>query len=152
MSLRRTPAKPQWQPVVDGLRAWLHNSSALPLAPSEPSATCVTCPIAAGFYRSWRLSDLLGCPSCTYLSATRTSVESHQLYRQQEQFAAIHSLLDFVVSAYGLELLPAMLRGFAQHEDWKTLAPAVLGVSAAELEAAWHIEDAAHPKESGTEH
>jgi hypothetical protein len=36
-----------------------------------------------------------------------------------------------------------LLQGFAQYEDWEELAPAVLGVSAAELERAWHAGDSA---------
>ena len=31
-----------------------------------------------------------------------------------------------------------LLQGFAQYDTWETLAPSVLGVSAMELDAAWH--------------
>ncbi len=63
----------------------------------------------------------------------------------QNQLSGAASLIDFTVSAYGLDVLPALLQGFGQYEDWETLAPAVLGVGAAELEAAWHSNAVTNP-------
>jgi hypothetical protein len=56
-------------------------------------------------------------------------------------------VIDFMVSTYGLDVLPALVRGFSRHEDWEALVPAALGVRAAELEAAWHGEMVAYRAE-----
>jgi hypothetical protein len=50
---------------------------------------------------------------------------------------AIASLLEYLVATYGYEQLPVLLAGLAQHNDWETLLPAALGVSAADFEAGW---------------
>jgi hypothetical protein len=61
-----------------------------------------------------------------------------EMYRQQQQIAAASSMVDFIVTWYGIDMLPGLLYGFGRYEEWETLAPAVLGVGARELEEAWH--------------
>ena len=46
-------------------------------------------------------------------------------------------LIAFIAATYGLDSLPRLLAGFSTYDDWETLAPAVFGLSAAELETAW---------------
>jgi hypothetical protein len=127
-TLRHLPIKAQWQPLVDKLRTWLHYSDALPLA---PAAGTNPLPVFAGAAVSLRLADLLGCSPC----AGHNMVPG--LYGSEDS-AAISSLFDFMVATYGLDTLPALLGGFGRYEDWDTLSPAVFGVSAGELETAWH--------------
>jgi hypothetical protein len=62
---------------------------------------------------------------------------------QQGRQMAAEQLVDFIAAQYGIDVLPQLLQGFAQYVDWEELAPAVLGVSAAELERAWHAGDSA---------
>jgi hypothetical protein len=144
-ALRRTPAKPQWQPMVAGLRYWLLSSDALALAPSAKRATIY--PAHASSHGYLPLSSLLGCNPCSS-SRTYPSRESHHvdnLYQQGQKGAATWQLIDFIVATYGIESLPALLQGFGQYEDWESLAPAALGLTAAELEAAWHGKAAPRP-------
>jgi hypothetical protein len=56
----------------------------------------------------------------------------------EQRAAAAEQLIGFIAATYGIDVLPKLLQGFAQYDDWETLAPAVFGVSAGELEAAWH--------------
>jgi hypothetical protein len=50
----------------------------------------------------------------------------------------VQQLIDYIAEHYGSDVLPKLLDGFAQYEDWEELASAVRGVSAAGLEEAWH--------------
>ena len=59
-------------------------------------------------------------------------------YGLERQAAGAEQLIEFIAVTYGLDSVPKLLQGFAKYDDWETLAPAVLGVSAGELEAAWH--------------
>jgi hypothetical protein len=45
--------------------------------------------------------------------------------------------VEYAVSAYGRERLPALLGGMHHYATWETLIPAVYGISAAEFEAGW---------------
>lgn len=47
------------------------------------------------------------------------------------------TLVEYAVSAYGGEHLPALLDGMRRFATWDDLIPAVYGVSAAEFEAGW---------------
>jgi hypothetical protein len=53
------------------------------------------------------------------------------------QTVALATLVEYAVSAYGRERLPALVAGLSQYESWETLLPAVYGVSPAEFEAGW---------------
>ena len=138
-SQRWSPAKPQWQAVVEGVRAWLLESGSLPLPSTRD---CAACDVQAGSYSLLRLSDLLGCHPCTSTasshSATLLSPFDPYVYGQQQRVMAARDIISGIVSTYGIDVLPALLRGFSRYDDWETLTPAVLGVSAAELEAVWH--------------
>jgi hypothetical protein len=50
---------------------------------------------------------------------------------------ALATLVDYAVTAFGRERLPALLAGLGQYESWDTLIPAVFGVSTAEFEMGW---------------
>jgi hypothetical protein len=54
------------------------------------------------------------------------------------------TLVEYVVSRYGREQLPALLAALGQHWSWTTLSPAVFGLSAAEFAAGWHTYLAEH--------
>ncbi len=99
--------------MADGLQSWLTSSPALPLAPPAQRSACLA---PAVQYGHGRLDDLYA----------------------QGAWLAAPSLIDYIVAMHGLDMLPELLRGFGQHEEWETLAPAVLGMSAAELGAGWY--------------
>jgi hypothetical protein len=54
------------------------------------------------------------------------------------QYAVANSLVEFILAEYGVVKLIALLDAFTRHEHWATLAPALFGLSVAELEAEWH--------------
>lgn len=126
-TLGALPIKDQWQPLVDKLRTWLHYSDMLPLAP-PPNTNPL--PVITGPVYSLRLTNLLGCSPCA------DSDLAIGAYGKKDS-AAIMSLFDFIAVTYGLDVLPALLAGFGRYDDWDTLAPAVFGCSAGELETAW---------------
>jgi len=135
--LHTTALKPQWQPMVVALGMWLTDSDALPLAAPRIHTAYQT--LTSSSHVSG-LRQLLGCSSCTASTAKQTSNVYYPgaVSAQERQAAAAINLVDFVVATYGIDVLPELLQGFGHHEDWETLIPAVLGTSAAELEAAWH--------------
>ena len=59
-------------------------------------------------------------------------------YELEQRVAVAEQLIGYIATTYRIDVLPKLLQGFAEYDDWETLAPAVLGVSVVELEAAWH--------------
>lgn len=51
--------------------------------------------------------------------------------------AGLTTVLNYGVATYGRERLSALVDGMGEHESWKTLIPAVFGVSAADFETGW---------------
>ena len=135
--LHSTALKPQWQPMVVALGMWLTDSDALPLAAPHLHTAYQT---QAGSSHISGLRQLLGCSLCKDSTSKQTSYVYYPgaVSAQERQTAAAINLVDFVVATYGIDVLPVLLQGFGHHEGWETLIPAVLGTSAAELEAAWH--------------
>jgi hypothetical protein len=58
------------------------------------------------------------------------------------------TVVDYSVTAYGRESLPALVAALDEHESWKTLVPAVYGVPFNEFEAGWR-EHLAHLRGGG---
>lgn len=50
---------------------------------------------------------------------------------------AFETVLDYVVTTYGDDALPALVEGFRRYDTWTTLIPAVFAVSAEEFERGW---------------
>ena len=134
-----TAVKPQWQPLVQGLGTWL--------AFSRQHAVCAGrrrrrgwCSCATGSTSTWQLDDLLG--DILRYDPQSQSMQVFTLIgdpeQQKQREAAAEQLIDYIAGTYGIDVLPKLLQGFAQYDDWEELAPAVLGVSAAELEEDWH--------------
>ena len=69
-------------------------------------------------------------------SAVQAGAYQPYEYTQGQRWAVAVQLIDFLVGKYGIDVLPKLLRGLDEYNDWETLALAVLGVSAKELEAA----------------
>ncbi len=130
MALRQMPAKPQWQPMVEGLSFWLAYGDDLPLAPAADGGGERMQPHPPRFLR---LNEMLGCASCIDPSEQLLPVYG----QQAQQPAAIQQFVGFIVATYGIDVLPALLQGFGAYENWETLAPAALGVGAPALETAW---------------
>lgn len=121
---QRTPAKAQWRPMVDGLRNWLWKSAAV-----QP----LTAGAQAGQAGPTALADL-------HVNAGSIEAQVYALenqYQGGQRTAAAAQLVDFIAATYGMDAVARLLQAFAEYDDWETLAPAVFGVSAAELEAAW---------------
>ncbi len=77
--------------------------------------------------------------SATYLEVAETD---QVIYATQ--MVALATLLEYAVTTYGRERLPALVAGLGHYDTWDTLLPAVYGVSAAEFEAGWQAYLAAH--------
>lgn len=89
---------------------------------------------------AWHLADLQE-DVLRYDPATNTMVAFTLVVdteRQVPRRAAAGQLIGYIVATYGIDALPGLLEGFSKYDDWEELAPAVLGVSAAELEEGWH--------------
>jgi hypothetical protein len=50
---------------------------------------------------------------------------------------ALATLIEYAVTTYGRDRLPALVAGLGQYESWETLLPAGFGISADEFEAGW---------------
>lgn len=53
------------------------------------------------------------------------------------QTVALATLIDYAVTTYGRERLPALVAGLGQYDSWETLIPAIFAVSPAEFERGW---------------
>lgn len=95
-----------------------------------------------GFLSAWGLHDPL-----TDLDQLVTTVfpdEYPSRASHPGQTVASATLVEYAVTTYGWERLPALLAGLGEYKNWNTLLPAVYGVSPAEFEAGWQAYLAAH--------
>ncbi len=147
------PPKPQWDFMASGLRYWLLTGDNLPLPPHAKHDMRN----AAASTRSVHLADLSqagACApqSCSYLQTPpRFAVEQLNSDRWPESnslssWQEAATLLDFVSTEYSLDAVGSLVQGFARYDNWETLAPAALGISARELENGW-LGQAAAPDE-----
>jgi hypothetical protein len=54
------------------------------------------------------------------------------------------TVIEYIVATYGRDHLPHLIAALGDHASWKTLIPAVFGVSAREFEAGWQTYLAMH--------
>ena len=143
-ALLKSAPRPQWVTLEEAYSDWLQLSDAV--QPSPPSEQAALQRLGTSIRGVLRLEDMLD-GEAQHASAAQTgSYQTYEaVYTQGERWAAAQQLLDFLVARHGIDVLPKLLRGFSEHDDWAGLAPAVLGISAADLESAWHAyaEDAA---------
>ena len=136
---QRNPAKAQWQPLVQALGSWLEFSTAIGFAPDDEAAALHRLALRP-LHTAWHLADLQN-DVLRYDPAAQGMVVytlAGEGERQRQQAAAAEQLIDYIAGTYGIDALAGLLQGFAEYDDWEELAPAVLGVSAAELEEGWH--------------
>lgn len=74
-------------------------------------------------------------PASQVTSTTELSETDHQAPRGQT--IALATLVEYAVTTYGRDRLPALVAGLGQHDSWETLLPAVYGVSVTEFDAGW---------------
>ena len=149
-AIEQTPARPQWQPLLrDGFRCWPLNDIIAAQAPAAAAVFSSTyAPSLPGYMKlntllDWTFRRGSDPPqqSATSSQAATYYMPGAGFYYAQEGALGAAQLFAFVATTYGLDALPRLLRGFGEYDNWETLAPAVFGVSAAELEAAWHSDD-----------
>ena len=138
-AVQQNPTKTQWQSLVQALGSWLELSTAIEFAPNDDSAAFRELMLRP-VHTAWHLADLQDDllrydPAAQGMVVYTLAAEGE---RQRQQGAAAMQLIDYIAAHYGIDVLPRLLDGFTQYEDWEDLAPAVLRVSAAELEEAWH--------------
>ena len=137
-ALSRTAVKGQWLSMAHGYSSWLMLSEAI--QPASDSELVALRRLRLLEYPPLHLDKLQD--NLVYYDSVAPSVENYYRpgpsYDQEQRMAGAEQLVGFIAATYGIDALPKLLHGFARYDDWETLAPAVLGVSAAELEAAWH--------------
>lgn len=118
--------------------------------PTHYSQICMT-------YQAWHLSpDLLLPMTCSeydpYLwyaqvallhlkplaQPTNTNTELSEMDRGQSEVIALTTMIEYIVTEYGQEVLPDFLNAFSQQKDWETLIQTVFHYSVTEFEAGWH--------------
>ena len=128
---QRTPVTAQWQPMVQAFGSWLEQQRRHRICARRRSR----CAAAAGIPDE----SLVGISATCKANVLRYDPASGSFVaftlvgdveRQSQRLAAAEQLIDFIARQYGIDVLPELLQGFAQYEDWEDLAPAVLGVSA----------------------
>ncbi len=134
-STLRKSAKPQWQPMAEAFRAWLQFADNTQLGPDSDLAALAR--LRWSKASPMDLADLLD-REVGY----SPPIVSNQS-QEERRWAAAAQLLDYIARTWGTGVLPKLLDGFSRYDSWKTLAPAVLGVSAGELEQGWHASIAA---------
>ena len=140
-ALQRSPPQAAWTTVVDAYEEWLQLSDAV--QPSPPSELAVLLRQGTSKPAVLPLEYLLDSEAQHESGANSGAYQNYEEADWQgRRRVAAGQLIDFLVGRYGIEMLPKLSRGFSKYGDWDTLAPAVLGVSAADLEAAWHMYEA----------
>lgn len=138
-ALQKSAPQAQWSTVVDAFGAWLQFSDAV--QPSPPSELAALQRLGAGAAAVLRLEDLCDGEEQNTAAAQSGVYQTYAVvYTQGQRWAASVQLIDVLVGKYGINILPKLLRGFSEHNDWVTLAPAVLGISAGDLETDWRAD------------
>lgn len=137
-ALPKSTVKAQWLTMVQACGAWLEfNDAVQPASDTRRAALRRLRSLAYGSLQLDALQD-----SVVRYDARGKSMQVHlqpnNPHVLEHRAVVAEQLIGFIAITYGIDVLPKLLQGFAQYDDWETLAPAVLGVSAAELEAAWH--------------
>jgi hypothetical protein len=126
-----------WEFLYSGVYLWLLSSDSLPLAPGDATAhVAFALPLMSA-----RLLHL--CTADTKVGAAPTAdCEPTEYPRYQGgnhdwTLQVASAFADFVATYYGVDALGALVQGLSSYDDWESLAPATLGVSAVELENTW---------------
>jgi hypothetical protein len=134
-STLRKSAKPQWRPMVGAFRAWLQFADNAQLGPDSELAVLARRRWSAA--KPMDLADLLDREEGYSLPIVGNQSQ------EERRWAAAAQLLDYITKTWGTGVLPKLLDGFGRYDSWKTLAPAVLGISVSELEKGWLASTAA---------
>ncbi len=146
-AIEQASAKPQWRPLLrDGFQCWLLNEAIAAQARGTAAAFGGNYPLSLPGYMklntlldlTWRQDSNPPQQSATSGQAATYYVPGAGFYYVQEGALGATQLVAFIATTYGLDTLPRVLQGFGEYDDWEILAPAVFGLSAAELEAGWH--------------
>jgi len=92
--------------------------------------------LAHGHHRDWQLDPLF----LARRHAAQTRALAHALQAPGAPMAreVADPFVEYMLEIYGYTTVPLLLDAFGEHESWETLAPAVFGISAGELEENWH--------------
>jgi hypothetical protein len=147
-ALWQMPVKPQWQPLLhDGFHCRQLNDIITAGTPAAAIFNWSTTVNPRDYMRLNSLLDRTDVPGSAPAQQTANERERGgvNMYlagtadsQTQARAVGATQLVAFIAATYGLDSLPRMVQGFRTYDDWESLAPAVFGVSAAELEAAWH--------------
>lgn len=115
------------QRLIKGLRLWL-------------LARHSTLPSAERAYTAWfteHQAELGFRPRLAWFSTTCPPSQYSHILESREGAAIAASFVEYALSTYGGDRLPALLRAMHDYDSWDGLIPAVFGVSADEMEAGW---------------
>lgn len=85
------------------------------------------------WYAQFALLHLKPIPSSSHANAQRSEMSS-----AQNEVIALTTMIEYMVTEYGQEVLPKFLNAFSQQKDWETLIQTVFHCSIAEFETGWH--------------
>ncbi|MFN8464549.1 MAG: hypothetical protein U0X20_03325 [Caldilineaceae bacterium] len=135
-ALPESAVKAQWLTMSQAFGSWLEFSA----PPASDSRSAALRRLRFLSYGSLPLDELQdGVVRYDFMTQSmRFYYQPGTQYELEQRSAAAEQLIQYIATTYGIDVLPKLLQGFAQYDDWESMAPAVLGVSAGELDAAWH--------------
>jgi hypothetical protein len=131
------PRPCEWHAVVEGIGLWLRwEEYDLPSKRRWEFDTLV---------QAWRndqglprLNDLIAIPQDCWQPPPYLEMELPTDGPSVPRNELAATLIEYMVSTYGRDVVPALLQNFGHYSDWDSLIPAVTNVSAADVEAGWH--------------
>lgn len=117
----------RWEMVVWSLYGWLRSELLTQRSPWHAQAQAVF-QESLPAHMPLTLADIEKWPD-----SSRPAQE-----RVMRQYMVSESIIDFALTTYGYDKLPAFLAGMERYRDWDGLTTNVFGESAADFEAAWN--------------
>lgn len=129
--------QPVWQPMLMGLQHYF----AVPPPITEESPTPENC-------AWWRALPTLPLDAVLDRDPVRQTWWSDALYLEADEhrIRSAERLTEYLATTYGQEHLLILPQAFSRYDTWEELSPAVFGLPASALAAAWHGYLAEHPK------
>ncbi len=123
--------------MMDAFRAWLQFVDNAQLGPDSELAELAR--------RRWAATSPVRLDDLLESEVGYSSSAASDQYHEERRWAASAKLFDYISTRWGTGVLPKLMDGFGRYDSWETLAPAVLGVSADELEKGWRASSAGTP-------
>ncbi len=128
-ALQARQTKLSWTPMINGLYRYL----AVPAGPqSEESLSQVE------LRKRHRAQEVSLTHALQRTETSRSRLEQNDIADPYLTYWLADLILEYIFATYGVEIVPRLLDGFEEHEDWETLVPALFDQPISEFEAAWY--------------